>query len=159
MMPVVFIGVNAIGSKENNTGTDYLRSYYLQLFLRLLISQGILSLVLIAELIVYWHLRDKDIKRQFAWAHILLLFVSMVILPLIPALYIWWATYKQVGVGGLASSKQIRQGFEWGLFILAHLFFIMMLIDRKKRHKAEKEVTALDKEQEGPDMLDDYAGT
>lgn len=141
-------------------GSTYLGDQQIRMvFFNQVLNQAGIAVLLLAEAIVYWRLRNKSINRKWARLHVIPLFVGTGILPILFLLFMWWSRVVHINVNKLQKVQDIRTGLVWGIFVIAHIFFVMMLIEVSKKRKAAKEVASRDKEQDGPDLLEDYADT
>ncbi|NII25524.1 hypothetical protein HB364_10555 [Pseudoflavitalea sp. X16] len=136
---------------------DYRNAQIDRIVINQLITQGVYIVILLAEVITYWKIRERIIKKGLVWGHIMGLLTAFVILPVAFMLYTAWLTMNSGG-GDAGNKLRIAGTFQtvmiWSALIIGHTCFVMVLIDAFKKHpEPELEQPAPD----SPDILNDYA--
>lgn len=121
-----------------------------------LITQGVYMLILLAEAITYWKIRNSVVRKDFVWAHVGGLLFSFFFLPIFYGIAITL-------ISGNNSSGDVRKNVEtlyqirtilfWSILVIAHIFFTLLLIDVFKKSRQQLGPPAPD----SPDILNDYA--
>lgn len=85
--------------------------------------------VLSGEAILYWRLRKRNICRRESWAHVLILTLVFV-LPGLENVFImlFGNVLKINGINKMRSAYYVEQGLYWALVLLAHVFFVRVLV-------------------------------
>lgn len=128
---------------------------YSSLFNILLYRNLVVLAILVVETIVYWFLGSRPIKRSWAWAHIICLFIATIGVPLlfVLALYITRGQTISRYFNLRVITGAMRIVFFYGSVIVGHVFFILSLI---KGFSRQVKVELLTSEQ---GILDDYYQT
>jgi hypothetical protein len=89
-------------------------------------------IILFFEALIYWSIKFRIANKYWVKAHVWLIFFSMIMLPfftwlilIIAPQYLSLAEFSRLRFWASA----IRFYFGWGLIIVAHIFFILTLVD------------------------------
>lgn len=111
-------------------------------------------IILFLEALIYWSIKFRIANKYWVKAHVWLMFFAMIILPFFAWLtltiapqYLSLTEFSRLRFW----ASSIRFYFGWGLIIIAHIFFVLTLINffntRNQVAKTEN----------SPDMLDEFS--
>lgn len=109
-------------------------------------------MLLLAEAIVYWIIRKKNVYRKYTWAHILFTFIGLVIVPVMGKLtnsLLSRSITRTRMIHATRIQNDMEVAFFWASIILGHMFFILVL----KKSLAKAPVTG--EQPETVNLLDD----
>ena len=118
------------------------------------ITRGVYISVIIGECLFYWQYRKRIRSKKLAWAHIAGMILVFLILPLAQTLVTLWLTRTETSGGygdAMILMNKVSMAVFWSLFIIAHLFFAMLITNGLGNKYDETEDIA------GPDILNEYA--
>ncbi len=128
-----------VARRYERTGTSYTSIY---------ITKGAYIALIIGECVFYWQYRARIRRRRFAWCHIIGMVLAFIVFPLVQTFVTSWL--MSTSAAGDARDRfilfnQISIITFWTLFILAHLFFVLLIgkglgttmVDEEKDDAAE----------------------
>ena len=89
--------------------------------------------VLSVEAILYWRIRKRNTYRRASWAHVLILTLAF-FFPVLENIFILFLS--RVNVRELYKTRSyynVQQGIYWALVVLAHVFFVLVILKCFKR--------------------------
>jgi magnesium-transporting ATPase (P-type) len=135
-----------------------LRRYALQgmSFTNIYITKGVYMAVIIGEAVFYWQYRKRIRASLFAWYHIGGMVMAFFILPSIQTIYPFLLDFTGSSGDGYREAyaifSKVTMVVFWVFFIVAHIFFAMMIIKGFSNEKEEEKVAG-----SSPDILSEYA--
>jgi hypothetical protein len=109
--------------------------------------QIMLVAILFLEAMTYWSLRNNIVNRQWVKAHVWLVFFAMVVIPFF-TWFLLFITARYLGMHQFSVLKiwvvRARLYISWSVFIIAHVFFILTLVNffKAKSQHVQSETTA-----------------
>ena len=119
------------------------------------ITRGVYLLIIISECVFYWQYRRRIMAKKLAWAHIAGMILIFLLLPLLQTLTTVWLSLRETSGnygGSLIFLNKVNMVIFWSLFIIAHLFFAMLIT--KGLYSSSQDET---ENTGGPDILNEYA--
>jgi len=85
--------------------------------------------VLSGEAILYWRLRKRNIYRRESWGHVLILALAFVFPALENIFILFLGNVLNISnIYKMRSSYYVQQAIYWSLVVLAHLFFLRVVM-------------------------------
>ncbi|WP_276484710.1 hypothetical protein [Paraflavitalea pollutisoli] len=119
------------------------------------ISLGGYFIILFSEVIIYWRLRYYQLNRRLIWGHLTGWIIAIIGMPLLYAIATIWVSSQfpaEKVQSGLATLTSIQVGVMWGVLIIGHLCFVLVLVDAYKKKNHPEQNTDDDAE----NFLNDY---
>lgn len=122
-----------------NSSDEAIRGAYDQLVRNQLIGLIGYTVVLVAEGFAYWKIRYANPRKGLVWGHLAGWIIASLIMPALYFLLVYWFSLRYSPDNyrnHISSYATLQQGIMWGVLIIGHLCFAMVLVDayRKKKH-------------------------
>ena len=115
------ISFYVVTRQYEGTGVSFASTY---------ITRGAYIALIVGEGVFYWQYRARIRIRRFAWCHIVGMILAFIVFPLFQTWYSYWLTISS-GAGDARDKfilfNQISTIVFWSLFIIAHLFFVLLI--------------------------------
>ena len=96
---------------------------------RMIIMVAVWVCVFSVEVVLYWRIRKRNVYRRESWAHVILL-ISAFVLPYLGNVLILYMgeALKIRDINKMRSFYYVAQGLYWLMIVLAHVFFVQVLV-------------------------------
>jgi hypothetical protein len=110
----------------------------------MIIKSLVWVVVLSGEAILYWRVRKRNIYRRESWGHVLILILAFV-LPALENIFVLFLG-KALNIRDIykmRSSYYVQQAIYWSLVVLAHVFFVRVVVRCFKKGVKIEEVPGM----------------